>query len=131
MMYPSGQTVTGPPQFYAMRSNTLALLGPSPDAPYVAEVIGIQRPAALSSANSSTDLTQYVPDLMIAASMVFASGYMRDFGSMSDNPQMSQSWEAQYQLLFKSATTEQSRAKFESDGWTSQSPTPPGTSKRT
>lgn len=127
--YPSGQTATGVPAMYAMRTPTTILLGPAPDAAYTAEVIGIQRPSALSSANSSTFLTQYCPDVFIAASMVFGSGYMRDFGQQADNPQMGASWEAQYKTLFQSAAMEQARAKWESDGWTSQPPAPAGKRK--
>lgn len=125
-LYPSGQTVTAVPSFYAMRSPTTVLLGPAPNAAYTAEFIGIQRPAALSSANSSTFLTTYCPDLLIAASMVFGSGYMRDFGSQGDNPQMSASWEGQYKSLFQSAAMEQARVKWYSGGWTSQAPSPAG-----
>lgn len=125
-LYPSGQTVTAVPAYYAMRSPTVVLLGPAPDAAYATEVIGIQRPAALSSANSSTFLTQYCPDLMIAASMVYGFGWMRDFGGQSDNPQAAASWEMQYQTLFKSAAMEQARAQWQSDGWTSQPPVPAG-----
>lgn len=124
--YPSGQTVTGVPEFYAMRSPTVVLLGPAPDAGYQAEIIGIQRPTALSSTNTTTFLTTYCPDIFIAASMIYASGYQRDFGGQADNPQMGGSWEGQYQLLIKSAQMEQARAKWESDGWTSQNPAPAG-----
>lgn len=130
LVYPSGQTATGVPEYYAMASNTQIILGPSPDGAYYAEVVGIQRPAALSSANSSTILTQYVPDLFMAASMVFGFGYMRDFGGQADNPAASQSWENQYKTLFGSAMVEQARAKFESEGWTSQQPSPVATPKR-
>tara|TARA_R110000868_G_scaffold13553_7_gene63047 strand:- start:1823 stop:2500 length:678 start_codon:yes stop_codon:yes gene_type:complete len=129
-VYPSGQTVTGVPEFYAMASNTQLILGPSPDAAYYVEVIGIQRPAALSSANSSTIITQYVPDLFMAASMVFATAYQRDFGAQSDDPRASVSWEAQYKTLFASAAVEQARAKFEAEGWTSQQPSPIATPPR-
>jgi hypothetical protein len=122
--YPSGQLAVGVPEFYAMASDTQVLFGPAPDAPYVAEVIGVQRPTPLTSANSSTILTQYVPDLFMAAAMVYGFGYMRDFGGQSDNPQGAQSWENQYKSLFASAATEQARAKFESNGWTSNSPAP-------
>lgn len=122
--YPSGQTATGTPQYFAMNSNTEVILGPSPDAAYFAEIVGIQRPAPLTNTNSSTILTQYVPDLFMAASMVFAAGYMRDFGSQADNPQMGASWEAQYKTLIGSAIVEQMRAKFLSEGWTSNSPAP-------
>lgn len=124
LVYPSGQTVTGVPEYFARASNTEIIFGPSPDAAYYAEVVGIQRPAMLSSANSSTPLTQYVPDLFICASMIWGSAYMRDYGAQTDNPQMSQSYENQYQLLMKSANVEQARAKFESEGWTSEQPSP-------
>jgi len=131
IVYPSGQDNTGTPEFYAMASNTQVIFGPAPDAAYVAEVIGVQRPASLSTTNSSTILTQYVPDLFIAASMVFGSGYMRDFGGQgADNPGMSQSWEGQYGKLFASAAVEQARAKFEGEGWTSNQPSPIATPKR-
>lgn len=122
--YPSGQTATGVPEFWAMASNTEVIFGPSPDQGYIAEVVGIQRPTKLSTANSSTILTQYVPDLFVAASMVFASGYQRDFSAQGDNPQMGAAWEAQYTKLFQSASVEQMRAKYQSEGWTSNSPAP-------
>jgi len=131
IIYPSGQIATGVPEFWAMASNTQILLGPSPDAAYVAEVIGIQRPQSLSSANSSTFITQYCPDLFIAASMVFGSGYERDFSAQGDNPQQGVSWEAQYEKLFQSVDMEQARAKYEADGWTSDKPSPIQTQRRT
>lgn len=130
LIYPSGQTVTGVPQVFARASNTAVIFGPAPDGAYTAEVIGTQRPTPLSSTNSSTILTQYVPDLFIAASMVFGSGYMRDFGSQADNPSMAQSWESQYTTLMRSAAVEQARSKFESEGWTSQQPSPVATPPR-
>ncbi len=123
-VYPTGTQFTGLPKFYGMRSNSLVILGPAPDAAYYAEVIGIQRPAVLSSANSSTFLTQVLPDLFFAAAMVFASAFMRNFGAQADDPRMAQSWENQYQTLFKSAEVEQARAKFQSQGWTSEQPSP-------
>jgi len=123
-LWPSGQTVTGVPLYFAMRSLDQILLGPPPDAAYQAEVIGLQRPAALSSANSSTFLTQYVPDLYMAAAMIYATGYQRDFGSQSDNPAQGVSWEGQYEKLLQSAQVEQFRVIFASEGWTSLAPTP-------
>jgi hypothetical protein len=130
-VYPSGQLNTGTPQFYAMASNTEIIFGPSPDAAYTAEVIGIQRPIPLSSANSSTFLTAYLPDAFMAASMVFASGYMRDFGGQgADNSGMSVSWEGQYKTLIQSAQVEEARKKFQSEGWTSNEPTPLATPPR-
>lgn len=131
-VYPSGgiSSNSGVPQYFSMVSNSIIDFGPSPDAPYYAEVIGTTRPTPLSAANSSTILTQYVPDLFMAASMVFAFGYMRDFGGQTDNPGATQSWENQYQTLLKSAAVEQSRLKFQAEGWTAKQPSPLATPKR-
>lgn len=130
LCYPSASALTNTPEFWAMASNTQVIFGPTPDKPYPVEVIGIQRPAVLSSANSSTILTQYVPDLFIAASMVFASGYMRDFGAQADTQGMGVSWEQQYKTLMQTAAVEQIRAKHMSEAWTSDSPNPVATPKR-
>lgn len=130
-IYPSAASSnTGQPAYFTRLGNTQLVLGPTPDQAYGTEVIGTIRPAPLSASNSSTWLTQNFPEGMIAAGMIFATGYMRDFGAQSDNPQMSQSWENQYQALMKSMTVDASRMKFESQGWTSQQPqtqTPPRT----
>ena len=128
LCYPSNLNTSlgglgGVPEFYAMYNSSQILLGPPPDAAYTFEVVGTQRPTPLSSGNSSTFLTQYCPDLFIAASMVFGSGYMRDFGSQADNPNMSQSWETQYAALVQSADVEQARARGISQGWTARIPT--------
>ena len=129
-VYPAAGSATGTPQFFARLNLSTIVMGPSPDDNYTVEVIGIQRPTSLSVSNSSTVLTQYVPDLFIAASMVFVSGYMRNFGSQADNPQMSQSWENQYQTLLRSAAVEQARARFYAEGWTSKQPSPIATPPR-
>ena len=62
--------------------------------------------------------------VFMAAALVHASGYMKNFGAMSDNPQMAVSWESQYQTLLKSAIVEDARATFQSEGWTSEQPSP-------
>lgn len=129
-IYPSGQSATGTPLYGAMVSNTAMIFGPSPDAAYPVEVIGTQRPSALSSANSSTILTQMLPDIFVAASMIFGSGYMRDFGSQADNPQQSVSWDSQYKMLMQSANIEEIRKKYQSVAWTNQIPSPTATPDR-
>jgi len=124
-VYPSAMTqTTGLPQFAARISDTTMLLGPTPDHSYAVETYGTQRPTPLSSTNQSTWLTQNVPELFMAASMVFASGFMRDFGAQADNPQMAQSWENQYQTLFKSANTDEMRKKYQSVAWSNAQPSP-------
>jgi hypothetical protein len=114
----SGATV---PDYFAMIDQEDVILGPWPDSTYGVEVIGTIRPNPLSSANTTTFLTNYLPDLFIAASMVFGSGYMRNFGSQADQPQMSSSWETQTQELMASAGKEELRKKFASYSWTSLS----------
>jgi len=121
--YPSGQTLTGVPQFFCRANSSSLIFGPAPDANYTVEVVGTQRPTPLSSVNSSTFLTQNLPDLFFAASMVFASAYQRDFGAQADNPAQAQSWEAHYNTLLQSAKSEENRKKYEGQSWTSQSQT--------
>ncbi len=117
-VYANETVNTGVPQYFAPISDTLFLVGPAPDAAYTAEVIGTVRPTPLSSSNTTTFLTAYCPDLLVAASMVFAFGYQRDFGAMSDDPKAGTSWEAQYQSLATSARQEQLRARHEGAAWT-------------
>jgi len=131
MLWPSGQTNTAVPQMFAMVDPTVAIFGPAPDQAYAVDIVSTIRPTPLSSGNQTTILTTYLPDLFVAASMVFASGYMRNFGSQSDNPQMAASWESQYQLLKQSADAEAARQKFAGWGWTSEDVSQTATVKRT
>lgn len=118
----SGATV---PRFFARYDENSIAVGPWPNNDYTVEVIGTIRPTPLSVSNTTTFLTDYLPDLFMAASMIFASGYQRNFGAQSDTPQMAQSWESQYQTLLASAKTEETRKKFASFGWTPLSTTAP------
>jgi len=119
--YGSGNTGAGQPVYFAMIDQWNIIVGPWPNGSFRLEVVGTIRPNALTSTNSTTFLTEYLPDLFVAASMVYASGYQRDFGSQADNPQQSQSWESQYERLFASANGEEMRKKFSGPGWTSYS----------
>lgn len=131
MVYPSAASSNcGQPQFFARVSDTQLIMGPSPDQAYGIEMQATIRPNPLSASNSSTWLTQNVPELMVAATMIFLAGYMRDFGSQSDNPQLAQSWEGQYKALMATAQVDSMRQKFESAAWTAQSPTPLATPPR-
>ncbi len=124
-IYPSAASSNcGQPEFFVRLSNLQLVFGPAPDQPYGLESIQTIRPNPLSASNSSTWLSQNVPELCIAAGMIFAAGFMRDFGAQSDNPQLSQSWESQYQALIKSMNVDSMRMRFESQGWTSQQPAP-------
>lgn len=117
-------TITGVPSVYAMVDQWNALLGPSPDNVYTVEVYGTIRPTPLSATNPTTFLTTWLYDLFLVASMVFVAGYQRNFGAQASDPQMSSSWESQFQALKSSAMVEELRKKSWSDAWTSNSPTP-------
>jgi hypothetical protein len=117
-------SVTGLPKYFVPFNDNLFLVGPYPDQPYFVEIVGTYRPDSLSSSNKTTFVSLYLPDLFIMASMVYVSGYQRNFGRQSDDPQMSQSYESQYQTLLRGAAIEEARKKFEATGWTSQSPSP-------
>jgi hypothetical protein len=131
MVYGSNAVVSrGQPRYFAPFNENLFFVGPVPDQTYYVEVVCTYRPNAMSAVNPVTFISQYLPDLLIMASMVYISAYQRNFGRQSDDPQMAQSYESQYQTLLKSAGVEEMRKKFESAGWSSQSPAPIATPTR-
>lgn len=88
------------------------LIGPAPASTLAFEVVGTQRFLQMSSTNTSNFLSLQVPDLYVAASLVFLSGYQANYGSQSEDPAQAQSWENQYQLLLKSAVIEEARKNY-------------------
>lgn len=112
----------GQPKYFVPFNETLFFVGPAPASNYYVEVVGTIRPASLSVSVPTTFISEYLPDLLIMASMIYISAYQRNFGKESDDPQMAMSYENQYQLLLRSAGVEEARKKFESSGWSSQSP---------
>jgi hypothetical protein len=112
------------PKYFAPFNDTLFLVGPVPDEEYYVEVVGTVRPAPLSEGVPVTFISQYLPDLLIMASMIYISAYQRNFGRQSDDPQMAQSYESQYGMLLKSAMVEEARKKYEGAAWSSQAPAP-------
>lgn len=127
MAWPSTTGATTPEFFAYLSQNTYlspaptqVIFGPWPDDTYRVEVVGKIQPAVLSASNANTYLTDNLPDLYIAACMVFLSGYMHNFGAQADDPKMSQSWESQYQTLKASADTYEARKRFAGASWTSK-----------
>jgi hypothetical protein len=120
----------GVPQYFVPFNETLFFVGPVPDKAYPVEVVGTYRPNSLSISNKTTFISLYLPDVFIMASMIYISAYQRNFGRQSDDPQMAQSYEGQYQSLLKSSIVEEARKKFEASGWSSQSPAPVATPTR-
>jgi hypothetical protein len=95
---------------------------PSPDRIYIGEVYGGIQPRPLSDSNPETYLSRYYAELLIAACMVFLTGYQRDYGAQSDDPQRAMSWEAQYQTLKAGVTQETGRQRGEGPGFTALPP---------
>lgn len=121
---------TSLPKYFCPFDDYTFLVGPYPDQNYTCEIIGTYRPNSLSPTNTTTFISLYLPDLFIMASMVYLSAYQRNFGRQSDDPQMAQSYEAQYQTLLKSALSEENRKKFEAAAWSSQSASATATPNR-
>ncbi len=118
------------PKYFAPFNETLFFVGPVPAVDYYVEVVGTIRPAPLSAAVPETFISQYLPDLLVMASMIYISAYQRNFGRANDDPQMAVTYEGQYQALLKSALMEENRKKFEAAAWSSQSPSPVATPTR-
>lgn len=123
-------TATGVPIYFTTIDNATFVVGPAPDAGYLLEITGTQRPAPLSAANSSTFISINLPDVFMAASMVFATAYQRDFGAMVDDPQRAASWESQYKILMMSANIEELRKRFMGPAWQAMTPSPVATPAR-
>lgn len=117
-------TTPSVPTYYAMITSQAIIVGPPPDAAYVMEVVGTIRPNPLSAANTTTLLSLYLPDLFIAASMMF----IKQIG-IPIAVQQAQPWETHYQTLLASANVEEMRKRYASQGWTPKQPdavaTPP------
>lgn len=132
-VYPS-TTGAGVPTMFSYFSQasgqTNIMFGPWPDASYRVEVIGKIIPTPLSASNTSTFLTLYLPDLFIAASMVFMTGYMKNWGAQADDPKGGLSWEQQYQTLKSSADSWEARKRFAGASWTSKQVEPTAAPQR-
>ena len=122
-------SIVGVPKYFApvgnAGGNLSFVVGPYPDAPYKVEIIGTIRPDSLSATNTKTFISTYLPDLMIMASMIYISGYQRNFGASQPNdPQMPVNYETQYKTLMAAAAGEEFRKKFEAAAWSSKTPSP-------
>lgn len=126
--YPSSTGTGVPSQFayvsqdtYSSPAQSQVVFGPWPDATYRVEVIGVIQPAGLTSTNTQTWLSVNLYDVLFKAVMVEATSWQQNFGAAgSDNPQMSNTWEAAYKTARDSALTWQARARFAAGSWTSQ-----------
>ncbi len=128
----------GLPMYFAMVGGDLAgagtvynniLVGPYPDTNYPVPVTGTIRMPTLYKNNTSplagtatTFISEYLPDLLIMASLIYISAFQRNFSKISDDPAMAMTHEAQYAALLKGAVVEEQRKRFAASGWSSMSP---------
>lgn len=135
-VYPDS-SVQGPPLYFCPyggdagttgATSQLFLFGPTPDQSYPLSINGTVRMISLNSFNTNpnaatqyTFISAYLPDLLLMASMVYLSGFQRNFGRQADDPAMAVSYEQQYNALLKGAMTEEARRKTWASAWTALS----------
>lgn len=107
-----------PPEYIPERFVLVVHFAPAPERIYIGEVYGGIQALHLSESNPETFLSRYYAELLIAACMVFITGYQRDFGAQADDPQRAVSWESQYQTLKASVMQEAGRLRGEGAGFT-------------
>jgi len=115
-------TITGIPQYWRPVTDQIIEIAPYPDHAYNIEVIGTVRPSPLSGTIATNWISTYLPDLLVTASMIQMSGFMKNFGQQADDPKMAQSWEQQYVTLRDSAAVEDAMRRYYATGWSSQLP---------
>lgn len=132
-----GQSQAATPRYFAMYGDTFGdgantsinvLLGPPPNYAFPIRVTGtIRLPSLAQYATSGpadteyTYISQFLPDMLMMASMIYVSAFQRQFSSTSDDPAMGQTYEKQYQALRLGALTEENRKHFQASAWTSYS----------
>jgi hypothetical protein len=118
---------SGYPKYYAKwgdnfgdgaNTNVNILVGPPPNFAYPVRVTGVIRMPSLyqfatpgPADTSYTYISQWLPDLLMMASMIFISGYQRNFSAASDSKDMPVNYEQQYRALLAGAIAEENRKK--------------------
>lgn len=136
----------GPPKVMALQggdtqtqglAGTIILFGPPPDSAYQVNCIGEQRAQTLAAfadpidaGTQTTWISAWLPDLLVLACMIYVSAYQRDFGRQSDDPQMAQSYESQYQTLLNGANKHEFQRRWEADAWSYAAKSPVATPTR-
>jgi hypothetical protein len=119
------------PVYWSQISDTNLIFGPTPDQNYTIKVYGTFQPMALSSTNTTTFLTQWFPDLFLAATMIFLTGYQKNLGDAIGQPAPGGgSWETYYEALKAGGAVQEARKKAQSAGWSPSAPTSVATPPR-
>lgn len=101
------------PTKWAPLTDQVIVLGPSPSSALTLECVGTIRPEPLSEANPNTFISNYLPDLLLAAAMFFTAGYKQNFGAQADNPKLAISWKDVYDRLLPMAQNEELMRKYQ------------------
>lgn len=133
----AGIASAGTPLYFAMIGDNFGdgansfnnvLLGPTPNYAYTARVSGtirvpsLYKYASINVADSTyTYISEFYPDLLIMASMIYISAFQRNFSATSDSTEMGLSYEKQYQALRLGAISEENRKKQMGSAWSSYS----------
>lgn len=124
-IWPSRATV-GRPVYYGIYDNVQGLLGPAADAAYLLHMFFTQRLPPLSAAAPTVGnwLSLNVPDLYLYAAAVVASGFLKNYGALSDDPQAPMTWEKLYTKILGPAQLEEARRRQQAFEF-SRAPTQP------
>lgn len=132
-----GLSSAGTPQYFALYGDnfgdsedlyTNILLGPPPNYGYSLRVTGTKIASSLYKYATSgpadtafTYISEFYPDMLIMASMIYVSAFQRNFSAAADDSPMGQTYEKQYQALRLGAVPEENRRKQQASGWSSYS----------
>lgn len=132
-----GLSSAGQPCYFAMygdnfggnyNTNVNILLGPPPSYAFPIRITGVVRlpSLALNATTGPADtaytyISQFLPDMLMMASMIYVSAFQRNFSATSDSADMGQSYEKQYQALRLGAIGEENRKKFLASAYSSYS----------
>jgi hypothetical protein len=133
----SGLAQASQPRFFAMAGdnfgdganlNINVLLGPTPNFAYQVRVNGVIRLPSLAkfavsgvADTSYTYISEFLPDMLMMASLIYISAFQRNFGVASSDPDSGMTFEKQYQALRLGAISEENRKKFQGSAWSSYS----------
>lgn len=132
-----GLSSAGTPQYFAMYGDnfgdaqdsfTNILFGPPPNFPYTMRITGTCRsPSLFKNATAGvadtayTYISEFYPDMLMLASMIYISMFQRNFGVTSDDPAMGMTYEKQYQAIRLGAIPEENRRKHQASDWSAYS----------
>ncbi len=73
---------TSEPKYYARRNNTTILIAPTPASTVNGEIVHVNKPTALTSANQTNYFSDYAYDLLFNASMIEAMLFMKNYSQV-------------------------------------------------